>query len=118
MIEAASEIAADFNMLHLVLTYWYDIAVISKNVRRHEHGISEDTRVARQSLRLAILISMTSLKQSHWRTGHQQPAQFAHFGYIGLHEERCLVRFQAEGEQVHCEFKGVLPQHCSVANLV
>ena len=41
VVEAAGNVAADLDVLHLVLAHRHDVGVVDQNVGRHQHGIGE-----------------------------------------------------------------------------
>ncbi len=53
---------------------------------------------------------MAAFEQAHRCAGHQQPTQLADLRHVGLHEQRRLVRIEAEREQVERDVERPLPQ--------
>ena len=55
MVEAAGQVAADFDVLHLVLADGHDVAVVGQDVGRHQHGIARRGRRRPRALWLCDL---------------------------------------------------------------
>ena len=60
MVEAAGQVAADFDVLHLVLADRHGVAVVGQNVGRLQHRIGEQAGVGRQALGLFVLVGVRS----------------------------------------------------------
>ena len=116
VIEAAGQVAADFDVLHLVLADGHRVAVVSEDVGRLQHRIREQAGVGGEALRLLVLVRVAALQQAHRRAGHQQPAQLAHLRHVGLHEQRRLVRIEPERQQVERGVERALPQLRRIAD--
>ena len=116
VVEAAGQVAADFDVLHLVVADRHGVAVVGQDVGRLQHGIREQAGVGGEALRLLVLVGVAALQQAHRRAGHQQPAQLAHLGHVGLHEQRRLVGIEAEGQQIERDVERPLPQLRRVAD--
>ena len=57
------EIARHFDVLFLVFADWHDVAVVNQNVRRHEHGITEQSNVGAHAAREFVLVRVRAFEQ-------------------------------------------------------
>ena len=116
MVEAGGQVAADLDVLHLVLAHRHHVGIVDQDVGRHQHRIGEQAGVGRQPLGLLVLVGVAPLQQAHRRAGHQQPAQFGDLGHVGLHEQRRPVGIEPQGQQVDGGVERVLRQRLPVAD--
>ena len=116
MVEAAGQIAADLDVLHLVLADRHDVGVVGQNVGGHQHRIGEQPGVGRQPLGLLLLVGVASFQQPQRRAGHQQPAQLGDLRHVRLHEQRGPLRVEAQGQQIECRVECRLPQPLRIAD--
>ena len=108
MIEAGGQVAADLDVLHLILADRHDVGIVHEDVGRHQHGIGEQPGVGRQPLRLLVLVGVAAFEQAHRRAGHQQPAEFGDLRHVGLHEERRPIGIEPQGQQIERGVERVL----------
>ena len=115
-VERARQIAADFDVLHLILADGHDVRVVRQNVGRLQHGIGEQAGVGTDPLGDFVLVGHAAREQAHRRAGHQQPIKFGDLGHVGLHEERRAVGIEPQGQQIGGGVERVLPKLLAVAD--
>ena len=118
MVEAAGDVAADFDVLHLVGADGHGVAVVGEDVGRLQHGVREQAGVGGEALGDFVFVGDAPFEQAHRRAGQQDPAQLADFGHVGLHEQRRLIRIEPERQQVERHVERILPQLGRVADRV
>ena len=84
MIEALGHVPGHLEVLLLVLAHGHEVGAVDQDVRRHQHGIREESVVHRESLGHLVLVGMGALEQSHGRHRGQDPGEFADFRQIRL----------------------------------
>ena len=62
VVEAAGDVAADFDVLHLVGADGHDVGVVGQNVGRHQHRIREQPRIGGQALGDFIFVGDAALQ--------------------------------------------------------
>ncbi len=115
MVKTPGQIAADLDVLDLVLAHRDQVRVVGKDVRGHQHRIGEQAGVGGQAFRLFLLEGMATLQQSQRGSCHQQPRQLGHLRDVRLDEQSRPIRIQPQSEQIERGFDRVLPQRVAVA---
>ena len=77
MVEGSGEIAADLDMLHLIVTHRNGGRIVGEDVCCHQHWVGKQARVGRQPFGLFLLVGVTAFQQPHRSHGEQQPGQFS-----------------------------------------
>ena len=104
-----SDVAGQFQMLFLVLTNRHQIGVIEKDVRRHQHGIVEQTDGDVVALFDRLLLELDHPLQPVQRgDAVEKPAKLAVGGHLALNEDRAPLWIHSAGEIQGCGAQGVL----------
>ena len=100
VVEADRDIAGDLDMLDLVFADGYDIGIEKQDIRRHEHGVGEETVVGADPFGDFVLVAVGTFQQAHGRKGGERPVEFQYFVDVALYPEGRFFRIDAQGEKV------------------
>ena len=98
MVEVPDHIPRHFQMLILVLADRYDVAVIEKNVGRHQNGVRDQPKVHLFGFRPRIFEGMGPLDEPEACHTAENPGQLGDLRHIGLPPEDGIFRVKTAGQ--------------------
>ena len=114
-VEAYGNIAANFNVLPLILANGNYIALIKQYIRRHKHRIRKKPGVDIVRMLGALVLKLGhAVKLAHIRCAVEHPTQLAMLLNVRLNEYNAFLGVYAASKQQRRERKGVFPKHVRI----
>jgi hypothetical protein len=93
-------------VLLLIFSDRDDVGVVKENVGGHEHRISTEAEVGRDTLGSLVLVAVRPLQQPHRGERTDEPREFTHFGYVTLPPENGFRRIKTARQPVESDALG------------
>ena len=110
IVEAPGDFAGQLHVGQLVFAHRHAVRSVHKDVRRHEHGIAEEARIAQvfvADLLLLFLVGGVALQPGNGRDHRQQERKLRVLLDVGLAEDDALFRVQASAHPIFDHFVDV-----------
>jgi hypothetical protein len=111
VVEAARDLAREFDVGHLVLAHRHPVGAVDQDVGRLQQRIAEEAvggEVLVRELFLLVLVGRHALQPAQRRHHRQQQVQLGMLGHLGLDEHGRLRRVDAGRQPVDDHVRGVV----------
>ena len=99
VVEALRQIACQFQMLFLVGAHGHEVSLVKQDVRRHQHGIIEQSGIYVVGMARALFLELRhSLQLALISITVEHPAQLRMFGHMALHVKDAFFWIDAAGK--------------------
>ena len=92
-VEAACDVAGNFQMLGLILPHGHEVGIVDEDVRCHQHGVGEQTAVDVVGVLGALILELGHARQlTKLRVAGQHPGKLGVRGHVALYKQNVLLR--------------------------